>query len=389
MPEALVTPTLLRWARERRGMSREQLFKSTRYPPELLDAWEEDEARPTLAQAEKVASVLHVPLGYLFLDAPPELPLPIADLRIIDPNRREEMSLDCRQLLDDCLVKQDWYRDFLLGEDVAPLPFPGSYTVSSKADDIAADISSVLNLSQLAGTRSRASTWEAYRRELISRTEDAGVTVICTGVVGNNTRRTVSPEECRGFALPDPIAPLVFVNSRDYEVSKIFTLIHELAHIWIAQGGVSNVNPEELRDTKGLTAIERLCDQTAAEVLVPRAEIQSLWSRSEMLDAQIRDLSTYFRVSGIAVLRRAKDLSLITDDEFFEEVGVLQARTAARPPRKGGDFRNLFPLRSGRNLSDAVLVATVNGQLPINESARMLAVKPRTIRNAIERSGIR
>lgn len=116
-----------------------------------------------------------------------------------------------------------------------------------------------------------------------------------SSVVGNNTRRELEVEECRGFALPDKIAPLVFVNSRDAVSAQIFTLIHELAHIWLNEAGISNLDPEKAGQLTLRPQVERVCNAVAVEVLLPRAEFRASWPHSGPVEAAVESLCREYR----------------------------------------------------------------------------------------------
>src|SRR5687768_18610267 len=109
--------------------------------------------------------------------------------------------------------------------------------------------------------RRQLPTWTDARRRFIELADEMGIMVMCSGVVLNNNTRRLDPDEFRGFALADDLAPLVFINGSDTKAAQMFTLAHELAHIWLGQSAVSDAQASQFSDN----AVERWCNQVAAE----------------------------------------------------------------------------------------------------------------------------
>src|SRR5262249_54284267 len=139
--------------------------------------------------------------------------------------------------------------------------FVGSLTTETPITEAAATMREALNF----GVEDRGATWTDALRSLIDRAENAGVLVMVNAIVGSNTHRRLDPDEFRGFALVDPFAPVVFVNGADTKSAQIFTLAHELAHMWLGETALSNATLLSTPDT----AIEGWCNRVAAEFLVP------------------------------------------------------------------------------------------------------------------------
>lgn len=375
--EAFITPSVLRWARERDGLSTEDAAERLNVKPERLEAWESGTARPTFRQAQAIAQHLSVPFGYLFLSDPPDETLPLPDLRTVADVPAGRASPELEDLLNDALVKQEWYREQQVDDGARPIAFVGRYSLRDDPDTIATDIRNTIHIEQV--TRQRAHTRDEYLRLLVEHTEGAGVLVLRSGVVGNNTHRKLRVEEFRGFVISDELAPLIFINGQDARAAQVFTLAHELAHLWVGQSGISNEPPAELAEGDA-NAIERLCNRVASEVLLPSAEFLEAWDRAEGLDRAIDGLATRFKVSSAVVLRRAHELALVTWDEYwFHYNQLIKRRQPQRAGGEGGNFYLTLFARNSRTLTTSLVTALAEGRVLHRDAARLLNVKVATL----------
>ena len=167
--------------------------------------------------------------------------------------------------MSDVLGKQQWFREYRESEGIEELPFVGSFGPTDPVTEVAGNIREVIDVD---GARQRASNWEGFMRELTRNAEQSGIMIMRSGVVGNNTHRPLDVEEFRGFSVSDHVAPLIFINGQDFRGAQIFTLAHEMAHIWAEQGGLSNPD-YGLRSEWEDSTVEQFCNRVAAETLVP------------------------------------------------------------------------------------------------------------------------
>ena len=347
-----ITSDMWRWACERAGFNPVEL---TDRIPQLL-SWIAGETKPTLKQAEDFAKTVHVPIGYLFLTTPPAEPIPIPDFRTVGNQHIPKPSPDLLDTIYICQQRQEWFQEYvrMAGED--PYPFVGA---ASLTDNIEATATSMRNaLGFDVATRRTMHTWEEALRKFIEQADDSGVLVMVNGVVGNNNHRRLDPEEFRGFALADPLAPLVFLNGADTKSGQMFTLAHELAHIWIGQSALSDIEPIGTSSYQ----VETWCNQVAAEMLVPMAELAQEYRRANRLEDEILRLARVFKVSTLVVLRRVYDAGHLSQRVYWDAYHEELDRLLAIPRGSGGNFYFTQAARVSKRFARALVASTLEGQ---------------------------
>ena len=376
-----VKPEILRWARERSGQSVHDLQR--RFPK--FDAWERGEVLPTLKQLEAFAKTTHTPVGYLFLQDPPVEELPVTDFRTMGDVEVSRPSPDLLDTLYLCQQRQDWYRDEIRSAGEAPLSFVGSLDTTIDPASAAAHMRDFLGFD--VDQRRQSPTWTDALRQFIDQADALGILVMVSGVVGSNTHRSLDPEEFRGFALSDPLAPLVFINGADTKAAQMFTLAHELAHLWLGESGVSNPEAVVIPDH----SIEHWCDQVAAELLVPSSLIREEFDSGTELSGEVNRLARRFKVSTLVVLRRIHDVGGLHRDGFWSAYRAEKNRLRERelPRRSGGNAVSNVGARVSKRLARALVVSTLEGRTSYTESFRLLGVKKlSTFENVAERLGV-
>ena len=383
MTSITIAGEVFRWARERAGLSDENLAKKVHAKPEKIHAWETGQEYPNFQQAQKLASAFGIPLGYLFLSQPPQMTIPIADFRTFPGKEKANISPNLQSVLDDALRKRDWYAEWRKGEDLPALELVGKYSIRSQSEEIIQDMRQVLDIPTDFVTH--LTTWEEHLRIFVQKVESAGVLVLQSGIVGNNTSRRLSLAEFRGFALADEFAPLIFINAQDSIAAKIFTLAHELVHIWTGTSGISN--PEITPDTGDTQDIERFCNQIAAQFLVPHQAFALRWDPKRDPVDNAQQLASYFRVSAQVVLRRGYDLGMISNDDFHWAFQVILKAVKTPKTGGGGNFYNTLFSRNSRRFTRELLSAVNSGHLSYLDGARLLNTYPGKLVKAMERIG--
>jgi len=364
MNRVAVRPELLRWALERSGRSVEGL--APKFP--RLGAWERGEAQPTLRQLEQFAKATYTPVGYLFLREPPVERVPIPDLRTLPGVPRDRPSPDLLDTIYLCQQRQEWYREFARTMGEAQLGFVGSAQVTDDVVATAAAMRRALGF-DLDGRR-QLPTWTEALRRFIEQTDGLGVLVMVSGVVGSNNRRKLDPEEFRGFALADALAPLVFVNGADTKAAQMFTLAHELAHVWLGESALSDVSPSSAPSQR----VESWCNRVAAEFLVPLAALREALPHGDALD-EVSALARRFKVSTLVILRRLLDARRLAREAFEEAYEAELAHLRALPRTSGGDFYLTLGARAGKTFARALVISTLEGRTSFTEAFRLLGFK--------------
>jgi Zn-dependent peptidase ImmA (M78 family) len=371
-----VEPNILEWALSRAGMDVASLpeKKSRR-----VAKWLAQEEQPTLRQLESFAATTMAPLGYFFLKEPPREQLPVPDFRTVRDTGLRQPSPNLLETIYMMQRRQAWLREDRIEQGIPPLPFIRSTTPLADPAVVGQSIRRALKL--VAGWSDVLGTWTDALSSFRDRIEGLGVVVVFNGIVGNNTHRKLDPDEFRGFVLVDNYAPLIFVNGSDSKAAQMFTLAHELAHLWIGQGGLFDLprlEPANLKD-------ELFCNRVAAEVLIPAAEMADAWAD---LGPQYQRLARRFKVSEIVVARRALDLGLIVREEFFQFYETYLNAERRKPKSKGGDFYATQKNRVGRVFGEAVGRAAQTGRLLYRDAFALTGLTPATFDKYLKLIGV-
>lgn len=376
-------PEVLRWARERSGLEIESVARKVGVKPERVQAWEES-GQITLPQADKLAHHTHTAVGFLYLPEPVEDRLPISDFRTAEdhPLRRPSPELlDTVQLMQR---RQSWMRDELIEKGNEPLPFVGSAGLNARPSEVAGDMRTWLGLE--LHWASAESTWTDALSRLRSDIEAIGVLVVANGVVENNTHRKLDSGEFRGFTLVDKYAPLIFINNADFKAAQMFTLVHELAHVWAGAEGVSNFTQNFLPLPH---EIEQFCNKVAADFLVPEDELRVVWERAQSEEEPYEFLARYFKVSTLVAARSVLDLELIDQATYFEFYRAWQEdeRRVQLSGEGGGNFWNNQNFRIGKPFGSAVVRAVREGRLLYRDAYSLTGLKGETFNELVQRYG--
>lgn len=380
MTKPLVKGEMLRWARKRARLTHGELAKGFKNLPQ----WENEDKNPTFVQLENFAKKVHVPFGYLFLNEPPDEKLPIRDFRTISGEVIAKPSVD---LIDTVYIseqRQYWYRNYCSQTELPKLTFVGSKTVADPPLEVAQEISKELDYG-IAERRKNKNTVDEALGFFIKQAENARILVMINSIVQSNTHRRLDTNEFRGFTLADPLAPLVFINGADSKAAQIFTLAHELAHIWLGKSSLSN---PKYGNKNAANRIEKWCNSVAAELLVPAAELTAKLKENEELPETKRRLAAEFRVSKLVILLRLRDTHAINQQEFYNAWKNELTELAKKEKNRNKPIAAFYPTtikRVSRRFATDLAISTLEGQTLYSDAYRLLGLHGKTFDTIVKK----
>lgn len=302
--KAYITASVFRWARESAKMSEEMAASKVAVSIDAFNAWEKGEDYPTIRQAQLLAKAYRRPFALFFL---PEIPSDFQPLQDFRRTGSKALSTSSVFIIREIQQKQAWIRELNEENLQKTVPFIGRFSIKEHPERVAADILATLNINPLHYTFANPIL------EWIEKAESVGIFISRTSFI--HSRLNLDSAEIQGFAIADNLAPFVFVNSDDWNAPQLFTLVHELAHLWIAETGISN-DTEPSITREGYNPIELYCNEVAAHALMPKTFVESLgektFSNVNELFRQARKLG----VSSFALLVRAFNHGLLSLDEY-------------------------------------------------------------------------
>lgn len=337
----------------------------------------ESEGRVPYAKLLRFANSVHIPINYLFLKNPIEETLPIEDLRTVGSVPSKRPSVELLDIVNLCLLRQDWYRNWMIRNDEPPWRSSPLASVKDDPEEFAEKLRKEINLPHDGFSRTKDEA-EAIR-EFSGLLESAGILVMISGQIGMNTHRTLDVEEIRGFALSDDYAPVIFVNGRDSTSAQVFTMAHELAHIWLGDSVISN--PLSFKTSQ--RAKETWCNRVAGALVVPAMELISSYNASKSIEENLDPLRNRFKVSSLVILYRLYQLDFFETEEEFDSIFSKEQqrlRALARPKRekKGDRGPNVYLLllkSLGRRFSRALVSDAIYGDTSLRDAFEYTGIK--------------
>jgi Zn-dependent peptidase ImmA (M78 family) len=380
--EALVTPAVMEWARKKAGYDLMAAASKIGRPVEDIKGWEDGSKRPSLSQARKVAEVYRRSLAVFYLPEPPEDFDTIRDFRRLPIDRDSNLSPALAYIIRQVQNRQEWMHETLQQQDTEELTFVSSASLQMPPYEVASSIRSTLDITEDQQLKCN------MRREALNlwveHSEKAGIFVCRQGGVG---REKITCEEARGFALVDKIAPFVFINSNDALVAMMFTLVHELVHLWINQPGLSNLVPYGRLVDQDSDQVEVYCNRVAALALLPDKVFEHLWGETEAckdVSERILSVSERIKISEEVIARRLLERKVITQLKYNQLRSHYESRwrqfkddeRQKNRKKEGGPSPHLLKvLMNGRAFTHSVLYSYNMGRISGSAASHLLNAK--------------
>lgn len=353
-----------------------------------LDAWRDGSKIPTAKQIADISKKAKMPFGYFFLEEPPIEEHPITEFRTI---KSAELSAPSRNLIDTINTMtdaQEWMSEYMRDYGYGPLPFVGRFDIGAASDEMADDIRRELGISEDWYMDKKISDAADSFKFIRNRIERIGVLVMTNSGVGQDSRRRLDLKEFRAFALIERYAPLIFINTRDTENGRIFSLFHELTHIWLGVNDLYNADETSMNISK----TETLCNAIAAELLVPDRLFEKEWDGHRGEDIKrSEELAKTFKCSAFVIIRKALSNGKISKQTYSDLTGLLASRISTHIPKtdtsSGGNFYNMLRSKWDRRFIAALADSVREGRTLYTEAYRLTNTTRKTFDGLIEGRG--
>ena len=381
--KAYITPNVLKWARESARMSLDTAAAKVPVSPEKLREWEDENSgsQPTIRQAEILAKTYRRPFSLFFL---PEVPRDFQPLQDFRRPSSKPLSTASIFIIREIQQKQAWIRDLFEDNNEQTLPFVGRFSLNDDPALVANDILITLQINPALYSTSNPI------REWINKAEANGIFISRTSFI--HPKLKLDNDELQGFSIADSYAPFVFINSDDWDAPLLFSLVHELSHIWIAESGVSNEIEPELKHKDKRHPVELFCNEVAANALMPAQLMRSF--EMSVFDSTNRVFmaAKNIGVSSFAFLVRALNLQMISHDKYrrlkidadneFKAFLLREAEKEAtkkakqKDKKKGGPDHYLLLLnKNSRLFTQIVIDAFRVGTIQPSQASSLLSTR--------------
>jgi Zn-dependent peptidase ImmA (M78 family)/transcriptional regulator with XRE-family HTH domain len=376
--KAYITPNVLKWARESARMTVDIAAGKIPVAIEKLKEWENGTDQPTIRQAQTLAKAYKRPFALFFL---PDIPRDFQPLQDFRKSGSKSLTTSSIFIIREIQQKQAWISDVYSDNQEEKLPFVGRFSINDNPQKVAHDILETLKINP--------SFYKSDNpiKEWIDAAETNGIFISRTSFI--HSRLKLDSEELQGFAIADPFAPFIFVNSEDWNAPQLFTIVHELAHIWIAETGISNEVEPNLKQKDKFHPIELFCNEVAANALMPKEIIVDFDISLFRSSKDVYKIAKQLGVSSFALLVRVLNLNIISlsnyqslksqaEKDFAEYLRRESEKKAKLKDKEKPGGPNYFLLQLNRNsklFTQTVLDAFRGGYIEPTLASNLLNVQ--------------
>lgn len=367
-----IQPAIISWALSQ--TSEEKLGTKL---VENIKQWLDGTKSPTFNQIEDFSKKSHIPLGYFFLQTPPVEQISLLEYRTLDSIELTNPSRNLIDTIHEMEAVQEWMVNYRKEWNYDTISVVGSLKgitdISIIADTIRKDLGLNVEWYKECGNPS-----EAFNK-VRGLLEECGIVVMMNGIVGKNTHRALDVNEFRAFAMVDEWAPLIFINGADSAGGRLFSLFHEVVHLWIGENDLYN---DRRYSANGIKPVEVTCNAVAGELMVPKAAFLERWNdnTNDDIHEKIKELARMFRCSGSVIARRALDNKKINQNVYNKVIAdAIEAYIQAKQEKSsGGDY-----YRVARSKLDGVFVRALcesvnSGRTSFTEAYRLTNTTSKT-----------
>lgn len=367
-----IQPAIISWALSQ--TSEEKLGTKL---VENIKHWIDGTKSPTFNQIEDFSKKSHIPLGYFFLQTPPVEQIGLLEYRTLDSIELANPSRNLIDTIHEMEMVQEWMVDYRKEWNYDTIRVVGSLKGVTNINIIADTIRNDLGIT-VEWYKECANSSEAFNK-VRSLLEECGIIVMMNGIVGKNTHRALDVNEFRAFAMVNEWAPLIFINGADSAGGRLFSLFHEIAHLWF---GVNDLYNDRRYSAGGIKQIEVVCNAVAGELMVPEAIFLKKWNDYAAGDVheKIKELARIFRCSGSVIARRALDNKKI-DKKVYNQVieeaiaAYVQAKQEKSP---GGDYYRVVRSKLDGAFVRALCESVNSGRTSFTEAYRLTNTTSKT-----------
>lgn len=357
----------------------------------LLQAWIDGTKVPTFSQIEDVSNETRIPLGYFFLNTPPEEKIPLLQFRTVKSEQYKDPSRNLIDTIHDMERIIDWTKNSMIESNSEPNEVVGSQRNVKDPLVLANYIRRILGLNIDWAIYSHSA--EESFKILRDRINSVGVIVMQNGTARGNSKRPLDVNEFRAFTIIDNYAPLIFINACDSQNAKLFSLLHEFAHICIGVDSLFNENHWHSHPNNNV--VEILCNAVAAELLVPTEPFRNKWQELKptcsSTDDIIEKTAYYFKCGQVVVARKASDLGLINKEKYNQIANTAKQQYLDAKGRKnssGGNYYATMASRIDRRFFNMLLESVLQGKTQYTEACKLTNTNRITFSELAERMAI-